>query len=173
MFQVMAARLFEEEQTQRTMVALREMAPFYPGKTPAEVISVLERVSGSCDGHVMLVYRFVVSSRTTRQRLGFSGSRHSITAEENRFLALSLVHTHKQTLSLSLSLSAAVGSSDGGGKLSPAHSLEESRTGQPQGPPDNLATRKLSSHSQRTGALVGHCWVSVHTLRERYIAVCV
>ena len=120
-----------------------------------------------------LVYRFVVISQITRQRLGISGSRHSITAEENRFLTLSLVHTHKQTLSLSLSLSAAVGSSDGGSELSPAHSLEESRTGQPQGPPDHLTTRKLSSHSQRTGALVGHCcWVSVHTaLRD--IAVCV
>ena len=52
MFRVMAARLHEEEQTQRTMVALNEMAPFYPGKTQAEVHSVLERVSRSCDCHV-------------------------------------------------------------------------------------------------------------------------
>ena len=53
MFEVMAARLHEEEQTQRTMVALREMAPFYPGKPQAEVQSVLERVSGgSCEDHV-------------------------------------------------------------------------------------------------------------------------
>ena len=55
MFQVMAARLFEEEQTQRMMVALREMAPFYPGKTQAEVTSVLERVRGSCDDHVTVM----------------------------------------------------------------------------------------------------------------------
>ena len=55
MFQVMAARLHEEEQTQRMMVALREMAPFYPGKTQAEVQSVLEMVSGSCDLHVIVM----------------------------------------------------------------------------------------------------------------------
>ena len=54
MFRVMAARLHEEEQTQRTMVALKEMTPFYPGKTQAEVHSVLEQVSGSCDSHIVV-----------------------------------------------------------------------------------------------------------------------
>ena len=54
MFQVMAARLYEEEQTQRTMVALKEMAPFYPGKSQSEVQTVLERVSNrSCDHHMI------------------------------------------------------------------------------------------------------------------------
>lgn len=52
MFKVMAARLHEEEQTQRTMVALNEMAPFYPGKSQAEVHAVLEQVSISCDPHM-------------------------------------------------------------------------------------------------------------------------
>ena len=56
MFKVMAARLHEEEQTQRTMVALNEMAPFYPGKTQTEVHAVLERVSESCDCHMMVTF---------------------------------------------------------------------------------------------------------------------
>ena len=49
MFSVMAAQLQEEEQTQRTMVALKEMAPFYPGRSQSEVQAVLEQVRGSCD----------------------------------------------------------------------------------------------------------------------------
>lgn len=44
MYKVMATRLHEEEQTQRMMVALKEMSPFYPGKSQAEVHSVLEQV---------------------------------------------------------------------------------------------------------------------------------
>ena len=40
----MAARMQEEEQTQRTMIALNEMAPFYPGKDPEEVERVLKQV---------------------------------------------------------------------------------------------------------------------------------
>lgn len=51
MFKVMAASLHEEEQTQRMMVALKEMSPFYPGKSQTEVHSVLEQVRTrrSCD----------------------------------------------------------------------------------------------------------------------------
>ena len=49
MFSVMATQLQEEEQTQRTMVALKEMAPFYPGRSQSEVQAVLEQVRGSCD----------------------------------------------------------------------------------------------------------------------------
>lgn len=60
MYKVMAARLHEEEQTQRTMVALNEMAPFYPGKTEAEVHTVLERVSQSCDCHMIVTLDYYI-----------------------------------------------------------------------------------------------------------------
>ena len=41
---VMAARLAEEEQTQRTMIALNEMTPSYPGKSSTELHKVLDEV---------------------------------------------------------------------------------------------------------------------------------
>jgi len=41
---VMAARLAEEEQTQRTMIALNEMTPSYPGKSSTELQKVLDEV---------------------------------------------------------------------------------------------------------------------------------
>lgn len=53
MHQVMTARLYEEEQTQRTMVALHEIAPFYPGKAQTEVHAVLQKVS-TMIGHVIV-----------------------------------------------------------------------------------------------------------------------
>ena len=40
----MAARLAEEEQTQRTMVALNEMKPSYPGRSSTDLQRVLEEV---------------------------------------------------------------------------------------------------------------------------------
>lgn len=43
-YAVMAARVAEEEQTQRTMIALNEMKPTYPGKQQEEVKKVLEEV---------------------------------------------------------------------------------------------------------------------------------
>ena len=44
MYAVMAARVAEEEQTQRTMIALNEMKPSYPSKTQEEVQKVLDEV---------------------------------------------------------------------------------------------------------------------------------
>ena len=44
-YAVMAARVAEEEQTQRTMIALNEMKPSYPGKQPEEVKKALDDVS--------------------------------------------------------------------------------------------------------------------------------
>lgn len=41
----MAAREHEEEQTQRTMLALNSLLPFYPGKSGDEVKQILEEVS--------------------------------------------------------------------------------------------------------------------------------
>ena len=43
-YAVMAARVAEEEQTQRTMIALNEMKPNYPGKQQEEVKKVLDEV---------------------------------------------------------------------------------------------------------------------------------
>ena len=43
-YAVMAARVAEEEQTQRTMIALNEMKPSYPGKGAEEVKTVLDEV---------------------------------------------------------------------------------------------------------------------------------
>lgn len=43
-YKAMAARVAEEEQTQRTMIALNEMNPSYPGKTNKEVKAVLDEV---------------------------------------------------------------------------------------------------------------------------------
>ena len=43
-YAVMAARVAEEEQTQRTMIALNEMKPSYPGKQHEEVKTVLDEV---------------------------------------------------------------------------------------------------------------------------------
>ena len=43
----MAARVAEEEQVQRTMIALNDMKPFYPGRQSEEVCSVVDRVSVS------------------------------------------------------------------------------------------------------------------------------
>ena len=45
MYMAMAARVQEEEQVQRTMVALKETPPFYPGKTKEEVKMALDLVS--------------------------------------------------------------------------------------------------------------------------------
>ena len=44
-YAVMAARVAEEEQTQRTMIALNEMKPSYPGKQHEEVKTVLDEVN--------------------------------------------------------------------------------------------------------------------------------
>lgn len=44
-YAVMAARVAEEEQTQRTMIALNEMKPSYPGKQSEEVKKILDEVS--------------------------------------------------------------------------------------------------------------------------------
>ena len=46
-YTVMAARVAEEEQVQRTMIALNDMKPFYPGRQSEEVCSVVDRVSVS------------------------------------------------------------------------------------------------------------------------------
>jgi hypothetical protein len=46
-YAVMAARVAEEEQTQRTMIALNEMKPSYPGKQHEEVKTVLDEVNFS------------------------------------------------------------------------------------------------------------------------------
>ena len=46
----MAARLAEEEQAQRTMIALNEMTPSYPGKSSTELQKVLDEV------HVAMMY---------------------------------------------------------------------------------------------------------------------
>lgn len=43
-YKVMAARVAEEEQTQRTMIALNEMKPTYPGKQEDELEEVLKKV---------------------------------------------------------------------------------------------------------------------------------
>ena len=43
-YKAMAARVAEEEQTQRTMIALNEMKPTYPGKTAKQLSTVLEEV---------------------------------------------------------------------------------------------------------------------------------
>ena len=45
-YQAMAVRVAEEEQTQRTMIALNEMKPAYPGKTAKELTAALNRVRG-------------------------------------------------------------------------------------------------------------------------------
>ena len=42
----MAAREHEEEQTQRTMLALNALHPSYPGKNGDDIKMVLEKVSG-------------------------------------------------------------------------------------------------------------------------------
>ena len=44
-YAVMAVRVAEEEQTQRTMIALNEMKPSYPGKQHEEVKKVLDEVT--------------------------------------------------------------------------------------------------------------------------------
>lgn len=44
-YKAMAARVAEEEQTQRTMIALNEMKPTYPGKNAKQLNTVLEEVS--------------------------------------------------------------------------------------------------------------------------------
>lgn len=41
----MAAREYEEEQTQRTMLSLNALEPSYPGKKTEEVKSVIQEVS--------------------------------------------------------------------------------------------------------------------------------
>jgi len=46
---VIAARLAEEEQTQRTMIALNEMRPSYPGRSSTDLQRVLEEVGVACD----------------------------------------------------------------------------------------------------------------------------
>ena len=43
-YAVMEARVAEEEHTQRTMIALNEMKPSYPGKQSQEVQRILEEV---------------------------------------------------------------------------------------------------------------------------------
>ena len=43
-YRVMAARVAEEEHTQRIMINLNEMKPSYPGKTLEETAKVLEMV---------------------------------------------------------------------------------------------------------------------------------
>ena len=48
-YAVMAARVAEEEQTQRTMIALNEMKPSYPGKQPEEVKKALDDVSNNIE----------------------------------------------------------------------------------------------------------------------------
>ena len=49
-YRVMAAHVAEEEQTQRTMITLNDMKPFFPGKLPEEVNMVLNRVSALGEG---------------------------------------------------------------------------------------------------------------------------
>lgn len=44
-YKAMASRVAEEEQTQRTMIALNEMKPAYPGKSNKELQSILDQVS--------------------------------------------------------------------------------------------------------------------------------
>lgn len=43
-YRAMAARVAEEEQTQRTMIALNDMRPAYPGKSSKQLNAVLEQV---------------------------------------------------------------------------------------------------------------------------------
>ncbi len=43
-YKAMAVRVAEEEQTQRTMIALNEMKPTYPGKTSKELTAALNKV---------------------------------------------------------------------------------------------------------------------------------
>ncbi len=40
----MASRVAEEEQTQRVMIALNDMRPFYPGKKEEEIRTILDEV---------------------------------------------------------------------------------------------------------------------------------
>jgi tubulin polyglutamylase TTLL7 len=68
MFRVMAARLHEEEQTQRTMVALKEMTPFYPGKSQAEVHSVLEQIHENFSTHATNMGAFWLVTLNNSQR---------------------------------------------------------------------------------------------------------
>ena len=56
-YAVMAARVAEEEQTQRTMIALNEMKPSYPGKQTEEVKIVLDDVS-TCSYCYLKVFFF-------------------------------------------------------------------------------------------------------------------
>ncbi len=51
-YAVMAARVAEEEQTQRTMIALNEMKPSYPGKQHEEVKTVLDEVNFSVASYI-------------------------------------------------------------------------------------------------------------------------
>ena len=44
----MAIREFEEEQTQRTMIALNSMKPFYPGKSMEVVEKAVSKVRVDC-----------------------------------------------------------------------------------------------------------------------------
>ena len=44
LYRVMAARVAEEEQTQRTMISLNEMKPSYPGKSSEDLTDILEQV---------------------------------------------------------------------------------------------------------------------------------
>jgi len=44
-YRVMAARVAEEEHTQRIMICLNDTRPSYPGKTNEETARVLEMVS--------------------------------------------------------------------------------------------------------------------------------
>ncbi len=41
----MAAREYEEEQTQRTMLSLNTLEPSYPGKNKKEIEKIIEEVS--------------------------------------------------------------------------------------------------------------------------------
>ena len=56
-YAVMAARVAEEEQTQRTMIALNEMKPSYPGKQQEEVKRVLDEVLTCCSCSEFSLFR--------------------------------------------------------------------------------------------------------------------
>ena len=67
-YKAMAARVAEEEQTQRTMIALNDMKPAYPGKTPRELAGALGQIDGSLERHLPEMAKFWLMVLDARQR---------------------------------------------------------------------------------------------------------
>ena len=74
-YAVMAARVAEEEQTQRTMIALNEMKPSYPGKGAEEVKNILDEVKWS----TVLAVQCAITTYSNYDYLYKHNTLHSLT----------------------------------------------------------------------------------------------